>query len=499
MDMSSTVELAGAQLDPLRSPLLQQELPGVRGAFDAEVMRDYLQSVLFGASHAGYTIERCEPGQSVYAGDCCIIRYQLQINDHASGQTLSPLVIGRVFSDLATCAQYMRQKLAPLVERMRGREEIALFSTPAAVIEPLYMVVYVFPIDGELPVLVDVTDSRQMRDILGEMLSSSLGVELAVQDCRVELGHYGRQHRCVLRYHITSSTPGAETPQQSLIYGKVAADGRGALAGPVIAALHEQVLDKDGAHQFKIPRALGYRPDLQLALFAAIPGVPQVAQLLKERLKGGKPALDSGLTLEQSLDECARIAAALHSSPIELGRSRTIDHELDGLRAEFAVVQRISPELGAQFMAWLERVADYARVSEPLELRFGHGDFSYTQLIFDGAQSGLVDFDTICQAEPALDLGQFLAYVRVAVLKALKASPAAATLTEQLGEQFIQTYIAAGDGLEDQQRLRRRVPAYEIISLLRLGLHSWQKLKGSRLENVITILEERVACLPQQS
>ncbi|MFL5803280.1 MAG: phosphotransferase [Roseiflexaceae bacterium] len=494
--MSTMMEVLSTQLDPLRSPALQQELPGVKAAFDAETMRDYLQVVLFGKANSTYTIESCDPGQSVYPGDCCIIRYQLEVKNNASGQTLEPLVIGRVFQDLLTAATYLRDKLAPLVERMRGREEIAPFATPAALIEPLNMVVYVFPIDGELPVLVDVTDQERMREVLGEMLHDTLGDGLAVQDCRVELGHYGRQHRCVLRYYITCTTPGDDTPRPMLIYGKVAADDRGALAGPVIAALQEQVLDREDGYQFHIPRSFGYRPELRLALFESIPGVPQVAQLLKARLKGAETTQPGQLTLEESLDACAQIAAALHSSAIGLGQRRTLEDEIAGLRQGFATVRHISPDLGAQFEAWLNQAEAYAAGSQPLSLCFGHGDFSYTQLIFEGAQSGLVDFDTICQAEPALDLGQFLAYVRVAVLKGQKATTPAA-LTEQLCTRFLQAYIAAmGDQLEDEQRLRLRVPTYEIISLLRLGLHSWQKLKGSRLEYVISILEERVSCLP---
>jgi phosphotransferase family enzyme len=499
--MSAAVRLLDAQLDPLRSLALQRELPGVKTAFDGTGMRDYLQAALFGASRADYTIEGCEPGQSVYTGDCCIIRYELEVKDNSSGQTIKPLVIGRVFPDQPTAAQYLRNKLAPLAKRMQGRAEIAPFAAPVAMIEPLNMVVSVFPIDGALPVLVDVTDPRKMREILDEMLPDARSNRLAIQDCQVELGHYGRQHRCVLRYHITGTTPGAEAPQRSVVYGKIAADDRGALAGPVIAALHEQVLDGKGSYQFNIPRSFGFRPDLQLALFEAIPGVPQVAQLLKARLKGQATAEPGKMSLEESLTACARIAAALHSSGIALGRRRTLEDELAGLREGFATVRHISPELGAQFDVWLAQAEAQAAASKPLQLCFSHGDFSYTQLIFDGSQSGLVDFDTVCQAEPALDLGQFLAYVRMAGRKGQKAGATAPVeLSEQLCTRFLQDYItAAGDRLEDEEQLRMRVPVYEIISLLRLALHSWQKLKGSRLEYVLSILEERVSCLPQLS
>src|SRR4051794_33827799 len=102
--MSITTEFSSAQLDPLSSATIQNELPGAQAAFDADAMRGYLQSALFGA---GYTIERCEPGQSVYTGESCIVRYELEIKDSASGRIIQPLVVGRVFADQASAAQYL--------------------------------------------------------------------------------------------------------------------------------------------------------------------------------------------------------------------------------------------------------------------------------------------------------------------------------------------------------------------------------------------------------
>lgn len=497
--MSATVRLLGEQFDPLKSPVLQGDLPGTRAAFDAETMRGHLQEALFGAANTAYTIAICEPGQSVYTGDCCIVRYELEVRNDARGETFQPLVIGRVFPDQQTAAQYLHERLEPLAERMRGRQETAPFTTPIALITSLNMVVYVFPIDGELPVLVEVTDPQKMRSILSEMLPDVQAQRMTIQDCRVELGHYGRQHRAVLRYHVTGTTPDTDTPQRSVVYGKVAADDRGALAGPVIDALHKHVLDQPDGYKFDIPQAFGFRPDLQLALFEAIPGVPQVAQLLKARLKGELPKNSAGMTLEESIDACAQIAAALHMSGITLGRQRALADEVAGLREGFALVQHIAPDLGAQFQAWLDRVEASGAESKPLPFCFSHGDFSYTQLIFESNQSGLVDFDTVCQAEPALDLGQFLAYVRMAGRKSQPGGASQPTsVTEELCAQFLQDYSAAvGTRSMDEEWLRLRVPVYEMISLLRLAFHSWQKLKGSRLENVITILEERASCLPQ--
>jgi hypothetical protein len=49
----------------------------------------------------------------------------------------------------------------------------------------------------------------------------------------------------------------------------------------------------------------------------------------------------------------------------------------------------------------------------------------------------------------------------------------------------------------DKKPFAREIP--EDVSLLRIELHSWQKLKGSRLEHVIVVLEERIACLSRLS
>jgi Phosphotransferase enzyme family len=483
-------QLNRAQLDPLASPVLQRELPGLATALEEQAMRDHLQQLLFG-NDARYTIERCNPGQAIYlAGDFCGLRYEMEVRDRESGKLSEPLVIGRMFQDRDTCASFMRDKLAPVAARMQGRAELAPFATAAAPIEPLNMIVHAFPIDGDLPVLVDVTDPDHVLALLSDTLPEAREGRFIPRSCQVELAHYGRQHRCTLRYTLDGAGPqGAEA--RLVVYGKVAADGSGERTVPVIAALRDRL----GASGVNIPRVLGFRPDAQLLLLEAIPGKPQVARLLKARLAGSEPS--GKLSLEDSIDACGQITAAIHGSGIVLGRPRTLEYELDWLARSIQSLARVSPDLGSQLRNWRERAATIARKAEPLPLCFSHGDFTYTQLIFDGQQRGLVDFDTVCQAEPALDLGQFLAYQRLAILKDQRPeAPLPATAVEQLCGRFLDSYVAAlGGQVGDVGVLRHRVSIYEILMLLRLALHSWQKLKVSRLEHAITLLEERMSCL----
>lgn len=67
-----------------------------------------------------------------------------------------------------------------------------------------------------------------------------------------------------------------------------------------------------------------------------------------------------------------------------------------------------------------------------------------------------------------------------------------------ISEHFLATYekyIRPGAG--DAALLRSRVAAYEIICLIRMALHGWQKLKGERMLYALQLTEERIACLTQ--
>ncbi len=287
--------------------------------------------------------------------------------------------------------------------------------------------------------------------------------------------------------------------RRQVVYGKVAADERGKLVGMVVTALHRRIRHVKTSRRFLIPRILGYQPGLRLILLESIPGEPRIAEMIQAHLEGAVTREPGGLTLAQALQDCAQIAVALHKADIKVGQLRTFDHELASLQAQMPAIEEFSLALAIQLQKAIKQVRAYAEQTRPLPLVFSHGDFTYTQLIFAEQSCGLVDFDTSCEAEAALDLGQFLAYVRLAVRKAQQRSGSVAEpAADELCAQFLNAYMqAAGCYGRDAEQLRARVAVYEIISLLRIAQHSWLKLKGSRLELVADLLEERSTCLAQ--
>jgi hypothetical protein len=473
----------------------QEALPGLATAFDEGAMRGYLQEALFGTDRPGYRVERCTPTRPLYLpGECCVLRYRFAARNSENGEVLEPIVMGRVFPNPSTCAAYMNDKLAPLAARMRNRPEVAAFASPAATIEALNMVVHVWPVDGELPTLVDTTDRRRMNAVFQETLPGALGQGFEVEDCRIELVSYRRRQRCVLRYTIDGKTAGSDEVSSLIVYGKVTASGNETLGSRVIDALRDRILRPDAVRRFALPRSFGSRLDLQLLLLEALPGEARIGPALKARVRG-RPLADA-MPLEEMIATCGSVAAMLHTSGVELGRPRTLDDELAGLERQIVVARQFAPSFGDRARSWLERIAASAEQSEPLKRCLNHGDFKPEQLLFDGGNSGLVDFDAVCQAEPALDLGKFLAHLRAEARKIHERASVSSSLGEELAVRFLSAYVsAAGDHVHDERRLRLRTTLYETVALLRLALRSNQDLDEARLEMTIALLEERMSAL----
>jgi Phosphotransferase enzyme family len=472
----------------------QEALPGLATAFDEEAMKGYVQAALFDADRPSYAVERCTPTRPLYIpGECCVLRYRFQARNTASGTVLEPIVTGRVFPSQSTCAAYMSDKLAPLAARMRSRPEVAAFAAPASTIDELNMVVHVWPVDGELPTLVDATDRGRMIDVFREELPNALEQPFVVDDCRIELVSYRRRRRCVLRYMISDKRAGGEV-RDLTVYGKVSASRNETLNSRILEALRDRIRETAALYRFTLPRSFGSRPDLQLMLLEALPGDAHMGPALKARLRGQPPP--DAPPLEEMVATCGYVAAMLHASGVELGRPRTLDDEVAGLLVQIASVRRFVPSVGARAQSWLERIAALAEQSEPLKLSLCHGDFKHEQLLFDGPDSALVDFDAMCQAEPALDLGKVLAHLRTESRKIQLSASVSSSLADELAEQLLRAYVsAAGDQLEDERQLRLRTTLYEAIALLRLALRSQQDLDETRLEMTTGLLEERISAL----
>lgn len=472
---------------PLESPGFRSRLSGATTALDAARMAELLQGALLGRN-AGHNIERCEVTRALYLprAERCHLVYRLELRDAHSSTLTTRVVSARLFASHAACQEYLRRRLAPLGRLVRGRKEMAPFVAPLATLEP-HMLVSVFPVDGDLPALVAATDAHRMSDLFGKLLPGTSGAE-PPPACRVELVRYPARKRCVLRYEVAGRPPRAERAEPWVVYGKVHEHVPDSLATRAMLALAERVQGQTEGAGLRVPRPILHGGAPQLALLEAIPGQARtLRRLLKQRRRGIEDR-PGRLTLEDLLDACASAASLLHGSRIALGGARSLHGYLRRLRAGIQEVEPLAPAFAQRLLRWYEPLERHAQRSRPLDPCFSHGDFNHSQFVFDGSVGGLVDFDSLCQAEPARDVGRFLAYLRVAVRRVDANAPA--SFTEALRERFLAAYVAARrNPREGLDALRARVDLYEASTLLDLTLRSWLKFKPRRLAQASEILD----------
>ena len=492
--------LESLENDLPRSALLQEKVPALSEAFDAVRMNKTLQKALLGSAEGRYSIVKCAPGKAFYLLDHTInMQFKLELLDSTNNETIPALVNARLFKDAAACKAFLEQVLIPVAARMEGRLEIKPFASPIAIIEHLNMTISVYPIDGLIPTLVDATNTHKIASLFSETIPEAVSGAFSIQEVHQFLAQYGRYKRCVLRYDIDGIQPETQTTQHIMVYGKVDADGLGGVTVDIISALRERLSEPDLPYRFRVPRSLGYFPDLQLLLMEALPGKPFFKELLKTWTRDETTSHDGYITMEQAVRTCALIAATLHGSNIKLGPRTSLEIQVDNLLVETDVICQVFPEVGSQVKSWINQTVEFAQAYPVMPLCFSHGDFTYTQLIFDGNQAGLVDFDSVCQTEPAQDVGHYLAHLRLNIIKGQDPNaPFEPEAIERLCAHFLDTYIDLSKSwIPDEKLLRGRVAIYELISLIRVALHSWEKMKSSRLKQTLSLLDERIECQKQ--
>jgi ABC-type multidrug transport system fused ATPase/permease subunit len=468
-------------IDPRLSPELRRELPGLEAALDEGAMRRNLQPML-GRSD-GWKVGRCSPGKILYTpGLGCTLRYQVELQGRNGAGTRDVMVGARIFSDPDSGAAFLRDRLAPLAERARERAEMRPFAKPVAGIDRLGMVAYAYPIDAELPALIAATDPAQMSHLLGVTLSDALGERVPITECVVDLASYPRGHRCLLRYDLTGPAKNRQ------VYGKMGGNGS-TLEPQVMDALRAGLAGPDGP---RIPRPLGLVPDLDLVLLEAIPGRPEVGRLLVAHARG-----TANGEVAAAIESCARIAARVHTSDIAFGKPRTLYDEVASLHPGLDAMRRMTPALGERVGDSIDGALAVAAEYQGLPQRLSHGDYTHNQVVFDQDGCGLLDFDDVCLAEPALDLGRFRAYLRVAARKAALAAERTDDPGGELCRSFMAAYIRAAAVPEgDRANLEGRTAAYEAVTLARIVVSSWQQLKPARTACALSVLEELMTCPP---
>jgi hypothetical protein len=352
-----------------------------------------------------------------------------------------------------------------------------------------------FPIDPKLPQL-DTVMAPSEHAALADVLESSarrahdLPAHWRLQDVAAQPVRYKPGDRCVIRYRLTfgdPSAPGATrlaTRTCTLVAKLYREESEAQAADELLHRLRER------AGGGWTARSLGVVPGLPLAL--------------TEDLGSGRDPVParSGLHVvhpgsEDAFDVVARAARALaelHTSGVDLPglKLRTATDEAGKAGKRAALLEQYVPELGPQVRQVTAALRDTLTALPADTVRPAHGSYKSSQLLVRNGAVFLVDFDQFCLADPALDVGYFLAYLRPAGLWYHRAGRRA--WFETAAEAFLSAYLERlaerGESPSTCAGVAGRAPAFEAALLLKIAARRVNRLHSPRPGEVAAMLDE---------
>jgi len=323
------------------------------------------------------------------------------------------------------------------------------------VLEDCAVVVSAFPEDASLPALSRLTDPDRRRRLLRRALGR-----------RARPGELTR-----LRYK----------PERRFV-GRLASGG-----GPdLLLKVHSPAGFEGG-----LRGALGWRVRAPLAVPPLVGVLPE-HNLLAFEWVAGRPLSEAIVSGEASLPELERVGEALarlHGSPPAAILPRGALAEAHHVRAVAAVLAFVAPAQAARVQHLGREIAGRL-AARPSPGRPVHGDFHAGQVVLAGATAAVLDFDKAALADPAADLGSFLAYLEREVCTGRLAAERAAAL----GEGFLAGYGRAGT-----RPAEGPLALHLAAALLRMAPHFFRDRDPAWPERTEATLDRAAACLARHA
>jgi hypothetical protein len=400
-------------------------------------------------------------------------------------------------------------------------EEAPLEMQPSGVLyaKSLGISVQAFPADERLPALAACCDTSR-QSVLFEALERAAQHQLQdaawrLLSANAEPVRYKPANRCVIRYRLSLEHSGLDQPtsKKLTVFGKVYADPQQAQA---IYVTQQQLYAEQsaiGQNSLWLPRPLGIIHELGLTLHEGLepagedgeregheePALSGTKVFRPQIVRGRGGDVSEVIIPGETLSLTAQALARLHTSrvhpdedsPRTGAKEARRAHERAGLLASY------HPAQAEHIQQFARQVAGRLETMRPDAYRLAHGGFKSSQLLMFRQRVFIVDFDGLCLADPALDLGYFLAYLRPSGLWYQR--PGLRQWFEEAAAMFVAAYRQA---LLEQQMdpaeisgIVERSRCYEAALLFKIATRRVNRLNSPRPQELVSFLNEIAACL----
>lgn len=379
-----------------REPTTSAWIGRLRAALSSDALVDGVQRHWPAIERDGRRLVACEPIRvHPRGGDAFVVEYDAHFETDG-GERVQP-IFGELSDD---CAQTQYQQLLKRLRKpLRGQLTGADDDARIGCIAPLGLVLRVPGLDERLhglrflhqPWLLTPELSR--LGLTGEAERDELE-EVAV-DARL-LGHrLGK--RCVVRFRLPAPAPWSQARASRSLVAKMYKFHSNQGRSVADATLELRRCCFGDGSELSIPKPLAYLTDWRMVLMEHASGTP-VANLADCDRAAGVAMAGHALT-------------RLHDCRIQVDNRHTVDDEIALLERWVRLASALRPDTREPLSRGFSAVANRLRRVPPAACLV-HRDFHDKQVLVSAQGAALIDFDTLCMADPALDIGNFIAHLR---------------------------------------------------------------------------------------
>lgn len=403
-------------------PFTDPALPGLPTALDLDAILELLQRALQEHGDDLELIGGVSRDIQYKPGTYCRLLYQVKLRNLRTGRSARQLLSVQVLRADEGPAALPSELLTRYAARPHN-----VIRTPMLYLPEPRMVVSVFPLDAALPRLLEALDPSTIRLGLKRLWSRR---NVHVRRVTIQPLGYTPQARATVLCEVLSIARGTGVPELRRLVGKLHAYKPAArLFGGAWA------LWRAAEGRVNLAPPVGYLGPLNLTLQEQVRGRPL-------------PALAHLGSFVRPVREAARAIAAVHGLSLPLASCRTPRKEAEVIHRWGAVLAAICPDLARRVERLRHHLAaEVERRIQPTGTT--HGDFHPANVLWDDHHVTLIDLDEMAHGDPLVDVGRFLASLRVS---ALRVSPNPSALANA-GEAFRDAYLTARPGDERTIRL----------------------------------------------
>ena len=313
--------------------------------------------------------------------------------------------------------------------------------TPEGVLPRLYTA------DDRLPWLALATDMNHMRRLFSEL------PDFGEQATLLEIFpvRYTPGLRCVIRY--TVQTPSGN----ELFYGKSFSENAERLKKTIID-LHQSSLENENMPLIASPVTVW--PDLEMIVQAAVPNGIEFTHFIYDQ------RYDASVR-ESWMFKAGRALGVFHNNSTAPSETKTVYDDLRDLEEYSVIIEKIRADLAAKYEEVLQHLnTKVGQFQEPKAVA-SHGTMRTDQFLLQENRLAMIDLDSYCWANPARDLGNFLAYL---CWKAIR-QPEHVQFVERAGRAFLEGYLNVHEDIDE-----RWLSVYQAASLLKIAGRRFRSL-----------------------